>query len=102
MLIIDVSDPAYPKAVGGNPGYAEDVAIAGHFAYTVGLYGGLRIIDVRDPTSPSEVGTYTTPGSVEGVAAAGDYTYMADGDGGMLILLVAKKPICFPLMRKNQ
>ena len=38
-----------------TPGWAEDVALAGDYAYIADLDSGLRIVDVSEPTSPSEV-----------------------------------------------
>jgi hypothetical protein len=53
-------------------------------SYVYGAAGGdLRIVDVSNPTAPSEVGFYDMPGDAwsvaEGVAVAGDYAYIAAG-----------------------
>jgi hypothetical protein len=94
--VVDVSDPANPRVVGGQdtPGHAWDVALAvgspaGHtYAYVADEFDGLRIIDVSDPLRPVEAGSFDVPGPWEffhGVAlAAGDpaghtYAYVADG-----------------------
>ena len=44
--------------------------------------GGLRIIDVSNPWSPTEVGSYwAVPNSVNGVTVLGNYAYIADASG---------------------
>ncbi len=89
LVILDVSDPANAALVGRTdvlPGRVMEIVLAQDYAYVAGGYQGLRIIDVSDPTSPSEVGFYDTPGHAWGIAvAAGDpqghtYAYVADGD----------------------
>jgi len=78
-------------------GGALGVAVVGSTAYVAAGSGGLRIIDVSDPTAPSEVGAYDTPGSASGVAVLGSTVYVADGDGGLLILHhVAPEPTPSP------
>jgi hypothetical protein len=79
LRIIDVADPAHPAESGSyaTPGYAQDVALAGNYAYLADEIG-LRIIDVSDPATPGETGSCETPGNAQGVALAGNYTYVAD------------------------
>ena len=88
LIILDISDPANAAIVGRSgvlPGRVMEIVLAQDYAYVAGGYQGLRIIDVSDPTSPSEVGFYDTPGHAWGIAvAAGDpqghtYAYVADG-----------------------
>jgi hypothetical protein len=57
----------------------------GH-AYVAAGDGGLRVVDISDPTSPIEIGYYDTPGWAQEVALADDYIYLADDAGGLLIL----------------
>jgi hypothetical protein len=45
------------------------------------------VVDVSDPSSPFEVGSYDTPGNAFGVAVAGSYAYVAEGDVGLEILV---------------
>jgi len=47
---------------------------------------GLRVVNIANPQSPTEVGSYDTPGGASHVAIAGNYTYVADGSGGLVIL----------------
>ncbi|PIZ12455.1 MAG: hypothetical protein COY53_09925, partial [Elusimicrobia bacterium CG_4_10_14_0_8_um_filter_37_32] len=46
----------------------------------------LRVINISNPASPSEVGSYDTPYSAQGVYVSGNYAYVADGDSGLIIL----------------
>ena len=62
------------------------MAVSGSFAYVVDDTAGLRVIDVSNPISPTEIGFYDTPGWAYGVAVSGNLAYVADDDGGLLIL----------------
>jgi hypothetical protein len=64
LQVIDVSDPANPRRVGGydTPGYALGVAVSGNYAYVADYDAGLQVIDVSDPANPRRVGGYDTPG----------------------------------------
>lgn len=50
------------------------------------MFRGLRVIDVSDPASPSEVGFYDTPDWAKDLYVHGSYAYVADEDGGLIIL----------------
>jgi hypothetical protein len=91
LHVIDVSGPASPTVVGSTdtPGDAEDVAIAGSYAYVADGSSGLQVIDVSDPTLPTIVGSTDTPGYGNGVAVAGSYAYVADGSAGLQVIDVS-------------
>jgi hypothetical protein len=62
MVILDVSEPATPTIVGQTPplpGTVKGIAVApgGDIVYIAADRGGLRVIDVRDPANPSEIGS---------------------------------------------
>ena len=115
LQVVDVSDPANPWKVGeyDTPGYARDVAISArdpqgniyaHVAYYheyirwyVDYYGnkygetvygesGLRMVDVSNPISPTEVSAYDSPGTARGVIVSGTYSYLADGASGLRVV----------------
>jgi len=44
------------------------------------------VINISNPSAPSQVGFYDTAGYPSDVTVAGDYSYVADDDGGLLIL----------------
>jgi hypothetical protein len=60
------------KVIGdiNTPGRAHDVAVEDGFAYVADKYGGLQVIDARDPTSPRIVGAVDTPGSASDITVA--------------------------------
>ena len=65
-----------------TPGSAVDVGMAGNYAYVADEQYGLRVLDVSNPATPAEVGTYPNPvvypDAVVGVAVVGDYAYVAN------------------------
>ena len=46
----------------------------------------MRIINISNPASPTEVGFYDTPGALRGVAVSGSYAYVADYNSGLRII----------------
>jgi hypothetical protein len=88
LTILDISIPSAPEVVGRLeflPDIVHGVAVAGNYAYVADGESGLRVIDVSDPTDPSEVGFYDTHGSAGDVAVVGDYAYVADGSFGLWV-----------------
>lgn len=69
--VVDVSDPDHPQELGavGFPGMGVEVRANGFLAYVGDWNQGLRIIDIRDPAAPVEVGNYRPPiAGVVGIA----------------------------------
>jgi hypothetical protein len=92
LRIMDVSDPTAPTEIGfyPTPGFAENVAIAGSFAYVADGPGGLHIINVYNPAAPTKVGFYTTGGLyARNVAVVGKYAYVADFSGPLYVVNVS-------------
>lgn len=88
LVILNVSDPAHPAVIGQTgvlPCIVRGVAVAGNYAYVAGDYGGLRIINVSNPATPSEVSFYNTAGAALDVAIVGSYAYVADRSGLRII-----------------
>ena len=54
LQVIDVSNPANPRRVGGydTGGHAWGVAVSGNYAYVADREGGLQVIDVSNPAKP--------------------------------------------------
>ncbi len=89
LQVIDVSNPATPKRVGGialgpSLGGQQRVAVSGGYAYVAGSAWelsesapALHIIDVRDPVNPSRVGTYVSTWSITGVVISGGHAYLS-------------------------
>jgi len=89
FVILDISESAVGEGMILLPGVVMDVALAGEYAYVAAGGGGLRVVDVSDPTAPCEVNHYETPGSASGVALVGEYAYVAAGDGGLRVVNVS-------------
>ncbi|MBI4726783.1 hypothetical protein HY768_06115 [candidate division TA06 bacterium] len=58
--IVQAQDSSNVRTVGyyDTPGYARGVAVSGSYAYVADGDSGLRIIDISDPSSPTEIGYY--------------------------------------------
>ena len=84
--IVDISNPSDPKFVGNYDLHgANDVEIAGNFAYVADDYSGLKIIDISDPTNP----TLTSENAIDDandVEIAGNFAYVADGFYGLQMI----------------
>jgi hypothetical protein len=78
LRIIDVSNPTAPSEAGFyGDDYAEDVAVAGNYAYVASGFDGLHIIDVSTPAEPTETGACSTyPGYAYNVVVAGSYAFV--------------------------
>jgi len=93
LWAIDVAEPASPRQEGfldiGHSGDG-DVAVAGGHAYVADKWGErLRVIDVKRPEIPREVGALETPGNALGVAVAGEHAFVAT-EGGLLVIDIAQ------------
>jgi hypothetical protein len=77
LEVFDVSVDATPVKVASVAlgGEAREVAVSGGYAYVTGSFGGLKAVNVADPTKPREVGWTGNLGSSYGVAIVGDYAY---------------------------
>jgi len=92
LAVIDASNPAKPRVVGQTgvlPGSIEDLAWADNRVYVANHTNGVRIIDVSNPSAPTELGVCNTPGEAYGIAASGNYVYVADGPAGFQICNVS-------------
>lgn len=79
--ILDVSNPALPVLRGSSIGslVAMKVRVRNGIAYVVGVYGGLHIFDVSNPSQIKPLGV-APAGSLD-VVLSGNIAYVAD-DGG--------------------
>ncbi|MHB8157622.1 MAG: T9SS type A sorting domain-containing protein, partial [Desulfocucumaceae bacterium] len=69
-----------------TPGVARGMAVSGNYTYVADSDSGLRIIDVSNPTIPTEIGFCNTPGSAWDVVVIDSLAYVADGDLGLRII----------------
>jgi hypothetical protein len=69
---------------------ARGVDVGGNYACIADNYAGLRVIDVSDPTAPSEVGHYDNPGATVSLAViATEYVYLPDSASGLHVITLA-------------
>ncbi|MCB2212859.1 T9SS type A sorting domain-containing protein [bacterium] len=78
--VIDVSNPSNPVEVGYRPSTAtiQDFTIRDHYAYLVEELGGLRVLDITDPTSPTSVKFYNLSDAY-GISLVNDQAFIANG-----------------------
>jgi len=73
-----------------GPYYAVAYANIGGTNYAViGSGGGVMILNVNTPGSPTKVGEIATPGIARGVAVSGNYAYVADQLCGLRIINIS-------------
>ncbi|GBC79584.1 hypothetical protein HRbin09_00806 [bacterium HR09] len=63
--------------------------VSGNYAYVADEHQGLRIINVSNPATPTEVGFSGTGGYAEDVEVSGNYAYVATGGRGLRIIDVS-------------
>lgn len=88
LTILNIANPGSPVVVGRTATMRDlvyGVTVFGDYAYIANYTGGLRIIDISDPTNPVEVGFYDTPGYSNYVDVSGIYAYVADRDSLRII-----------------
>lgn len=72
-----------------TPDTSRGVHVVGDYAYIAAQAGGLRIVDVSDPSQPREVGFSDAPDSARSVFVSGDYAYVADEFAGLHVINVS-------------
>jgi len=73
---------------------ARGVAVAGEFAYVAADAGGLKIVNISNPASPTLRSTRDTPGNAYDVAVSRNYAFVADGTAGLQAIDVTD--VAFP------
>lgn len=68
------------------PGYANNVDVAGNYAYVAAGSAGLQVVDVTDRSSPVIAGSLDTSGTAIDVRVVGNVVYLADGVSGLQII----------------
>lgn len=84
LSIYSLDNPAAPQLLGElSLGYfLSDLAISGQYAYVLKEEGGMRVVDISDPSNPAEVG-YLDLGVDDAsiIAVAGDFAYLGTWNG---------------------
>lgn len=92
LTILDISNPSLPVVVGRSqpmPEIIEHIVVAGQYAYVADSDGGLRIIDISNPTNPFEIGFFDTPYDAVDLDVSGNYVYLAEENYGIYVLDVS-------------
>lgn len=95
LVIWDISEPPHPRQVGSlllplPLQAAQDIKVAGDVALVITPKAGLRVVDVSEPTAPTEVGFYETSGIVLAVAVSGHIAYLVEKGKGLRVLDLSK------------
>ena len=83
---LNISELGYYKAPLVS---VQDVDYDNGYTYIAGGYGGFRVVDVSDPSDPTEVGACSTVGYAIRLDVQGEYAYVANMDGGLRIINVS-------------
>lgn len=81
LSVMDTSNPGSASILAKleTGGIVSDLFLDGNRLYAAAGYGGLVIVDISDPASPSILGTWMEGSNALGVAAASGRAYLADG-----------------------
>jgi hypothetical protein len=71
------------------PGYANNVDVAGNYAFVAAGIAGLQIVDVTNRNIPGIVASIDTFGNANDVRIVGNYAYVADGISGLQIINIS-------------
>jgi hypothetical protein len=71
------------------PGYANNVDVAGDYAYVAAGAAGLQVLDVSDRAHPAIVASLDTDGTAIDVRIVGHFAYVADGAAGLKVIDIA-------------
>ena len=80
--LIDVTPPGWPATL-------QDVWLDGNYAYCVGPWGGLLILDISGSGDPTYLGGHITGGQGLEVQPFKNYCYVADGSNGLVVFDVS-------------
>jgi|GEM_PF-1576397 len=91
LHVFNLSNPEHPIEAANCPvsnGFAEHIKIQGNYAYLGCYEGGLSIINITNPQSPTEVGFWDAPNEwfePDAIDVVGNYAYIAAYDGLYII-----------------
>lgn len=71
------------------PGYANNVDVAGDYAFVAAGEAGLQIVNVNNHQTPFILAAFDTPGNANDVAVVAGKAYVADGESGLRIIDVS-------------
>ena len=71
------------------PGFANEVAVNGSFAYVAAGGAGLQVVNVADRTNPAIIGSLALPGNANDIKLLGNTAYIASGSAGLQVVDVS-------------
>jgi hypothetical protein len=96
IVVFDAADPCHPRPVSEytetvSGGVHSSFVYQGHVYLTDDATGSLRVIDIRDPRAPKEVGRWQTPETLDGryvhdVDVKDGLAYLSYWNDGLVIL----------------
>lgn len=75
----------HPERIATLVGSVSDLELSGDLAFVAARRGGMKVIDVSDPTSLTLISSCDVPSFVTGLALDGDYAYLADRRGFLVV-----------------
>jgi len=82
FLILDISNISSPSLLGRiQYAWAESTFVLLNLAYLQGVDNTLEIVNVSDPSSPTQVGLYDLPGEGRDIFCQGNFAYMGSTVG---------------------
>lgn len=84
-VTVTTFDPVALSAI-SIPGYANNVDVAGDYAFIAAGFAGLQILDISDRANPIIVANLDTDGTAIDVKIHGNFAYIADGETGVKII----------------
>lgn len=99
LVVLDLADPTQPQWVTALPIPANDIALAGRYAYVVGR-NSFAVVDVDEPARPLLVYTLALPDTGAAVVVTTAYAYVAVyGDLYTIALADPTKPVIIGVNR---
>jgi hypothetical protein len=103
LEILDVSDAMHPVTLSARqvlPDECTDIDVSGGYVFiATGCAGGLRVVDVSDPTAPISAGGYDASGLAEHLALADGRAYLLSREGDLWIADVSNPRLTSPAGR---
>jgi DNA-binding beta-propeller fold protein YncE len=77
-----------PTALGSVsiPGFANEVAVNGNYAFVAAGSAGLQVVDVTNRSNPVVVASLSLPGNANSVRVVGNLAFVAAGSAGLQII----------------
>ncbi len=87
MRVVDISNPSSPSPAGSyyTGGVPSTIDVEGDFAYVGMADNGMLVIDVSDPTTPVEAGSFVAV-TVDRLDVAGQWAYYSSGIGTLSMM----------------